>query len=92
VKKLDQIFSIPDPEDRKKELLEYARDLSIGLGKTKNEKGDIDENKLAVLIYETTKNKEKARKQAVILIVVGFVFFVGCLLMVYAASRLLGGF
>ena len=89
--KLDKIFSIVDIGQRQKELCEYAQSLNISLGKVKNERGEVDENKLAVLIYETKGSQVKRKKQIIVLIGIGMVVLTVGLAAIYVVSKVLAG-
>lgn len=85
--KLSIIFANPNSEARKTELTKLARSLNINLSKAMNEKGDTDENKLAVLIFEEFKTGRQAKQQRLFLIVLGVLLFILGTLGMYAASR-----
>ena len=89
--KLDKIFSIVDVEQRQKELCEHARSFHISIGTVKNDKGELNENKLAVLIYEAKENQIKRKKQTIMLITLGGVFLVAGFVAVYIVSKVIAG-
>ncbi|MDD3375744.1 MAG: hypothetical protein PHY73_08520 [Candidatus Omnitrophica bacterium] len=89
--KLDKIFLITDAEQRQKELCDCARSFNISIGKVKNEKGELNENKLAVLIYEARENQIKRKKQTIMLITLGLVVLAAGLVSIYVISKVLAG-
>ncbi len=86
--KLDQILSITDTKERQKVLSEYALKLKISPAKAKNEKGEIDENKLTVFIFEAREARNKSKSQKVIILVIAAVFFVLCTWGMYVVMRM----
>ena len=61
--KLDELLLIPDEQKRQKALLEHARSLRLSIAKAKNVDGSLSEEKLAILIFDSQKNKRNSRYQ-----------------------------
>jgi hypothetical protein len=87
--KLSAIFENPDAHTRKIELSKLARSLNINMGKVKDEKGEIDENRLAILIFEELKDGKQKKQQHLFIIVMAIAFFLLSAAGVYALSRVL---
>ncbi|MFA6379191.1 MAG: hypothetical protein WCX16_05385 [Candidatus Omnitrophota bacterium] len=85
--KLSAIFENPDPKSRRAQLSDLARSLNINLTKVKNEKDDVDENRLAVLIFEELKNGQKKKQQRLMIVILGIAFFILGTIIMYAASQ-----
>jgi ABC-type Na+ efflux pump permease subunit len=85
---LEEIFAIPDPQKRMEQLLALARSLRINVAKIKNDKGEPDENKLAVLLFEELREGKQKKRQQVMLIVLAVVLFIFGTIAMYALSQL----
>ncbi len=62
-------MKIADQQERQRELVAYARSLNISTGKFKNEQGQINEEKLAILLYDHEQGQKSSRNQNI-----GFLF------------------
>ncbi len=86
---LSIIFENPDASVRRAELAKLARSLHINTGKVKNEKGELDENRLAILIFEELKGGKQKKQQQLLIVVMAIVFFILSAAGMYALSRIL---
>jgi uncharacterized membrane protein len=87
--KLSVIFENPDAAVRKAELNKLAKALNIKTAKFKNEKGELDENRLAVLIFEELREGRQKKRQHAMLVILAIVFIAVSLIGVYIASKAL---
>jgi len=85
--KLSAIFEDPDPKTRKTQLLEFARSLNVNTLKIKKENGEIDENQLAVMIFQELKGGARRKKQRLMLAIIGFAFFSLYMVGMYVVSQ-----
>lgn len=66
--KLEQIFQIEDPNDRQRELVQYAKSLRVNTLKAKKADGSYSENELAVLIYNAEQSLKNFKFQTIALL------------------------
>jgi ABC-type phosphate transport system permease subunit len=88
--RLDEIFLIENSAERQKALIDYARSLQINVIRAKRDDGDLDENTLAVMIYDALESNKCNTRQNTGLII-GTIFVLIVLgIIIYLAKRLLG--
>jgi hypothetical protein len=87
---LDEIFFMEDPARRQRALVEYARSLKVNIIKAKKDNGELDENVLAVMIYDALELNKSSKRQNAGLIIGGIFLLVVLGIIIYLAKRLLG--
>ncbi|MDP2654303.1 MAG: hypothetical protein Q8Q08_09755 [Candidatus Omnitrophota bacterium] len=75
--KLGQILDIPNRTERKDQLASYARALGIALPLARESDGELNEEKLAILIYDAQKTQKKTTAVNLKIALVGAVAVAG---------------
>jgi len=85
---LDQLLNIPDPQRRIESLIKYARSLGIDPIQAQNSRGQYNEEKLAILIFDTTHNIRLDKRKNWHFASGAFVFAVTCITLTLMLPRL----
>lgn len=75
---------------RQKALMEYARSLNINPTKIKDDRDEISENRLAVLIYDTIQRRKHKKRQTITIVMVACGLLVLGVGVMIALTRALG--
>jgi hypothetical protein len=87
MEKLSAIFENPDPKTRIDELVKLAKKLNVSTSKCKNDAGAIDENKLAILLFEEIRMGRQRKKQNFFLIIMATLLFIFGTVGMYIISK-----
>jgi len=91
VSQLDKILSVPNEKERLDQLVSYARALKLNFNKARKQNGQINEEELAVLIYDVEQNRRGNKNQQLAALAVYFFIFSAVLVAILLFQRIWAG-
>jgi len=85
---LEEIMKIPDEEKRQEKLTEYAESLKINVGGAKKQSGKLNEDELAIMIFDSQRKKSSSRVTRIAVLIFSALFFTAMMTLMFLFMRM----